>query len=119
MLGSVNFNCSIGESVVSVVCNASGLAVGNYTLSAYVYPLDSAVCQFGSSVVGGSIWVTYAPDINGDHTVNFFDLLAFSTAYNAYVTYGIYSSGADFNHDGVIDGTDITLFNTAYAAYFT
>lgn len=50
------------------------------------------------------------PDLNGDGQLDFFDVSAFLTAFNAQ------DSVADFNNDGDWDFFDISAFLTAYSA---
>ncbi len=47
-------------------------------------------------------------DINGDGVLDFFDVSAFLTAYNAM------DSAADLNHDGVFDFFDVSAFLTEF-----
>ena len=106
-------------STVTSMCNTTGFAVGNDTISVYAYPVGNGVCEFGSSFVGGIVLVTYEADINGDGLVNFGDMVAFNSAYVKYNVFGIYNPCADFNHDGVINSVDQVLFDAAYNADYS
>ena len=50
------------------------------------------------------------PDLTGDGQVNFFDVSAFLSAYNAM------DPIADFNNDGVFSFFDVSAFLSAYNA---
>ena len=92
--------------------NASG---GNFTLSGTIGQPDAGAEMTGGqfSLTGG-FWpgVQNGPDcpgdLNGDGMLNFFDVSAFLTAYNAM------DPTADFNNDGMFNFFDVSAFLQAY-----
>ena len=94
--------------------NASG---GNFSLSGTIGQPDAgAVMTGGQFSLAGGFWpgVSNGPacpaDLTGDGNLNFFDVSAFLTAYNAM------DPVADFNNDGNFNFFDVSAFLTAYNA---
>jgi hypothetical protein len=60
----------------------------------------------------------YNIDFNGDHVVNFLDVIAFVQAYIAYQTnHSNYNSAYDLAGDGAIDFNSVALFVGLYESY--
>jgi len=92
--------------------------VGLNTDLAYIVIVSSysnwAPSQYGNfEIVLGDNLVFFNPcpaDLSGDGVLNFFDVSAFLTAYNAM------DPIADFNNDGLFNFFDVSAFLTAYNA---
>ena len=90
---------------------------GNYSLSGTIGQPDAGQTMSGGNFsLSGGFWpgIDNAPpcpgDLNGDGMLNFFDVSAFLTAYNAM------DPAADFNNDGLFNFFDVSAFLTAYNA---
>jgi hypothetical protein len=67
--------------------------------------IDDAIAWIEENLIGSPCLA----DINGDGTLNFFDVSAFLTAYSAQ------EQVADFNNDGQFNFFDVSAFLSAYA----
>ncbi|MBO6740428.1 MAG: hypothetical protein JJ916_11265 [Phycisphaerales bacterium] len=92
--------------------NASG---GDFTLSGTIGQPDAGAEMTGGQFsLSGGFWpgVNNAPacpaDLNNDGMLNFFDVSAFLTAYNAM------DPAADFTNDGMFNFFDVSAFLQAY-----
>lgn len=101
------------------VWNGAGSDCTNPCLGACFIPSTEQCLQFDAStcdLVGG-IWAgpgttdcanPCPADLNGDGNLDFFDVSAFLTAFNAM------DAQADFNNDGNFDFFDVSAFLTSY-----
>ncbi len=94
--------------------NAAG---GGYVLSGTIGQPDAGPEMTGGQFsLSGGFWPgvqnipSCAADLNGDGMLNFFDVSAFLTAYNAM------DPVADFNDDGMFNFFDVSAFLVAYNA---
>ena len=71
---------------------------------------DADFSNGGSAYIFESLSAPCPADLNGDGALNFFDVSAFLTAYQAQ------SPAADFNNDGVYNFFDVSAFLTAFSA---
>jgi hypothetical protein len=132
--GSVSFaaSASVVNGVTVVTLNnftgtdtqSGSLADGRYTLTALAsqisvngQPLDGD----GNGTPGGNFVFSDTQglyrlfgDVNGDQTVNGFDLGFFRTAFGTSAGDPNFLSYFDFNGDGVINGFDLGQFRTRF-----
>jgi parallel beta-helix repeat protein len=100
--------------------NTTGLACGNYTISAYAEPVMGETDTDDNRKEDGSVLVTYVGDFNGDLTVDYRDDRIFGWGYIDYGKTGEIGHGfecCDLNEDGKIDYVDDRLFGWAYIAF--
>lgn len=100
---------SIGEiRTLTYVWVTTGFPYGNYTLSAeaqiMVYSDDDPM---DNSMTDGSILVTIAGDVDGDHDVDIYDIVAMANAYGTIKGQPGYVPNYDLDNDGDIDIFDI------------
>ena len=98
--------------VISNVQIPSTLPPGNYYIGTIVDTSDSE-SNTANNWVSDTGFITVlecVPDLTGDGQVNFFDVSAFLSAYNAM------NPIADFNNDGVFNFFDVSAFLSAYNA---
>jgi parallel beta-helix repeat protein len=67
----------------TLIWNTSGLAKGNYTIWAYVIPVDGETDTSDNTFLGVSINVTIAGDVSGNGKVDLEDVLAVAIAFGA------------------------------------
>ena len=106
------------STVVSFVWNTTGFALGNYTLSTFVWPLNGEPNLINNNSTGSTILVTCPGDLNGHYEVDFQDITTFVSAYINYYQTGQYYPAADFDHDRKLTFNDLQLFVAAYLAYW-
>ena len=106
-------NLPIGATVnLTFAWNTTGFAKGNYTLSAYIWPvLDETDTHDNSLAYSDVIKVTVPGDTNGDGNINIYDVVRLTS------TYGIKRGEPDFNPNCDIDGNDkIDIYDVVIAA---
>jgi hypothetical protein len=98
--------------VISNVQIPATLPPGNYYIGTIVETSDNE-STVGNNSIADTDTITVLeciPDLTGDGQVNFFDVSAFLSAYNAM------NPIADFNNDGVFNFFDVSAFLNAYNA---
>lgn len=106
---------AVGNSIwiVSQVQIPNDLPPGNYFIGTIVDEDSGTENAFSNNWVSDTnriVVVACLPDINGDGQLNFFDVSAFLTAFNAQ------DPIADFNNDGQFNFFDVSQFLAAFSA---
>lgn len=91
--------------------DTSGFAKGNYTISAYAWPIVGETDTANNRFTDGDVMISKLGDLNLDSIVNYKDASLFRQAY-----IGTYNYLADFNQDEIINYKDASLFRTYYIA---
>jgi hypothetical protein len=107
------------STTITFTWNTTGFAKGNYTISAYAWPVLGETDTADNNLTDGTILITIPGDINGDRKVDLVDVYAvgraFGSVYNS--TDGWYwhtprksccrhNPNCDINWDGKIDLKD-------------
>jgi len=103
---------------ITFTWNTSGFVKGNYTLSAYVWPIPNETATEDNMCIGGAVLVTIAGDVNGDWRVDGKDIAMIAKCFNAVVGQPNYVPNADINNDGKIDGKEIALVSKYYGTHY-
>jgi hypothetical protein len=99
--------------------NTTGFAYGNYTLSAYAWPVPGeADAADNNFTADGFFSVTIPGDINGDGTVNILDAIMLSNAFFARPGDSNWNPNADINGDGVVNILDAILLANHFLQYY-
>jgi hypothetical protein len=103
VLGSGN------SATLTFVWNTTGFVKGYYTLSAYALPVLGEVDTSDNTFTGpeNEIMMTIQGDVNGDKTVNAFDILAIKSRWGTTAASPYWIPEYDVNNDNVIDVYDI------------
>jgi hypothetical protein len=126
--GAVAFSASatvVAGGTVVTLDNFSGSEIesgslrdGRYTLTALASQISNAAGQLngGTNFTFGDAQVLFRlfGDVNGDQTVNGFDLGFFRNAFGTQSGDSNYLSYLDINGDGVINGFDLGQFRTRF-----
>ncbi len=119
-----NDNGNSWTTLETVTENAGAWVEKRFRVADFIWPTDQMRLRFiASDFFNGSIveagiddlriesirCTTNSPDINGDGTLNFFDISAFLEAFNDF------DPIADFNNDGQWNFFDISAFLKAFA----
>jgi hypothetical protein len=114
-VASQNVTLSGGTSAnVTFTWNTASFASGNYTISAYAWPVPGETNTANNSLAGGTVYVGIPGDINGDGTVDIYDAILLAAAFNSTPGSKNWNPNADINGDGVVDIYDAILL----AAHF-
>jgi len=107
---------SINESrTLTYVWDTYGFPYYDYTLSAEAQIIGySDDDPTDNSMTDGSILVTIAGDVDGDHDVDIYDIVIMSSAYGTIKGEPGYVPNCDIDNDGDIDIFDIVIANGNY-----
>ena len=106
------------STIISYEWNTTGFALGNYTLSAYTWPILGQTALDNANVTGSIVLVTCPGDQTGHFKVDFTDIITFVSSYINYYQTGYCDPAADFEHSSKLDFNDVTLFVASYLAYY-
>ena len=94
---------------IAFTWDTSGFAYGNYTISAYVWPVQNETNMGNNNMTGGKVCVSIPGDINGDGTVDIFDAIILGDAFNSTPSMKNWNANADINGDGIVDIYDAII----------
>lgn len=94
------------NSLLTFTWNTIGLVKGNYTVSAYAWPVLNESDTLDNSMIDGTVLVTIPGDVNGDKKVDGRDIAVIAKYFG---TTSGFPPNADTNDDGKIDGKDIAV----------
>jgi len=100
---------SQNSTIITFTWNTTAFAKGNYTISAYATPLLDETDTDDNTYTDGTILVTIPGDINGDGTVDIFDLSTVGLAYGKRIGQPGYNPYADINEDGRVEARDLAV----------
>src|SRR5208337_5565164 len=105
----------------------TGLAYGNYSLSAYALPVPGETNTANNNYTGGMVTVTIPGDINGDFKVNNQDLNTLGKAYGSHCANYHYhgepaspkwNTNADIDGNGIVGLMDLTVLAVFYQQHY-
>jgi parallel beta-helix repeat protein len=98
-------------TTIAFTWNTTGFAKGNYTTSAYAWPVPSETDIEDNTLTDGWIVVTVIGDINGDFKVDITDLVLVIKYFGSYPSHPTkpWNPNADINCDNKVDITDLVL----------
>jgi len=84
-------------------------AMGDYTITTYIDPVDGEVNIGDNTLTGASVFVSIPGDVDGDREVDIFDIVKMAGAYGTNQGNPAYDANCDINSDGVINIFDIVI----------
>jgi hypothetical protein len=117
-IASQNVTVASGATTnATLVWDATGFAKGNYTLSAYAWPVPDETNTSNNNFTDNFIIAAIACDITGtpgtpswpDGAVNMRDMALVARAFGSTAGSGNWNPNLDFNNDGTINMKDIAL----------
>jgi hypothetical protein len=119
IIASQNVTLQAGNSTtVTFTCYTTGFAYGNYTISAYAWPVPGETNTANNNFTGGVVKVTIPGEINGDGTVDIFDAIILAGAYNSRPGDPRWKPTADINGDNIVDIYDAILLANHYNQHY-
>jgi hypothetical protein len=92
--------------------NTTGFEYGNYTLSAYAWPVPGETDTADNNFTYGLVSVTIMGDIDGNGWVNVLDAIDLSNSFGKSIGQAGFNPNADFDDNGIVNILDaITLAN--------
>ena len=97
-----------------VTWNTTGVAKGNYTISAKVIILSGETYTIGNPQIDGTVTITFPGDVNGDYKVRVDDILDIAFAFGSAYPGTLYEANLDINGDGKIRIDDVLVAATNF-----
>lgn len=106
------------SSTITFTWNTSGLAYGNYTVSAYAWPVTSETDTSDNTLAGSVIKVTIPGDVDGSFAVDLGDLVLLAKAYNSVPGQAKWNPNADIDGSGQVDLGDLVALAQHYNQHY-
>jgi outer membrane protein assembly factor BamB len=119
-IASQNVTLSSGLSaIITFVWDTTGFAKGNYTISAYAWPVQGETYTADNNCTGGTVYVVIPGDINGDGAVGPLDLGIMGAAWGAFTEESNYNANADINDDDSVGPLDLGIIGAHWGEFET
>jgi hypothetical protein len=113
-VGTEEISLVSGASVVvTLTWDSSGFAYGNYTISAYAWPVPGEK-DTSDNLMSRIVTLTIPGDINGDGSVNLQDLVFLARAYGSSFGTARWNANADINGNLKVDLPDLVILAKNY-----
>jgi len=97
------------STAISSTWNTSGFAKGNYTISAYAWPVPGETDLGDNTFVDGWVIITIPGDVDGDFDVDIYDVVKICAVYGSNMGDANYVPNCDINCDGKINIYDVVI----------
>ena len=99
------------STTLTITWDTTSFAKGNYTISAYAWPVEGETETEDNTFVDGWIFVTMPGDVNANGRVNIVDVVQVALAFGSTHSDPIppWNPNADINNDGVVNIIDIAV----------
>ena len=97
---------SLNSTTITFTWDTSGFAKGNYTISAYAWPVQGETHTADNTLIDGWVFVGIVGDVNGNGKVDLEDVLAVAITYGSSVGMPKYKPNLDIDDNGKIDLAD-------------
>ncbi len=105
-----NVTLTSGNSTtITFTWNTTGVAKGNYTISAYATPVSDETNTTDNTLIDGFVIVSCLGDLNGDYIVDGQDYQLVKIAVPSMPGSPKWNPNADLNDDGIVDGQDFQI----------
>jgi len=103
------------STITTFTWNTTGLAKGNYTISAYASPVpDEVYTPDNTFKVNGAVCMTKPGDVDGDRDVDLYDVVKMCSVYGVKKGDQKYEANSDVNNDEKIDLYDVVIACSHY-----
>jgi parallel beta-helix repeat protein len=100
---------SKNSTAITLTWNTTGFVKGNYTLSAYAWPVQGETDTSDNTLTDGLVYVGVPGDVDGNHKVEIKDILIVAKAYGTNPQSPNWNPNADVNCDDKVDIKDILI----------
>ena len=105
-----NITLTSGNSTtLTFAWNTSGFAKGNYTISAYAWPVPGETDTTDNTFTNGWVIVAMIGDIDGDGRVSGLDLTTVAWSFGSYPGHPRWNPNTDIDGDNKVSGYDLTV----------
>jgi hypothetical protein len=105
-------------ATITFTWDTSGFAKGNYTISAYAWPVLGETDTADNNFTGGWVLVTIPGDLNGDFKVSLADLVALVIAYGSRPGDPGWNPNADIDGNSVVGLNELVILANHYGQPF-
>jgi parallel beta-helix repeat protein len=105
---------SRSSTTITFTWDTSGFAKGNYTISAYAWPVPGETDTEDNTFINGWVYVGLVGDVNADGIVDIADIYLIELAYGTMPGQPGYKPNLDINSDSIIDIEDIYIASLHY-----
>lgn len=102
------------SSSIILVWNSTGFPYGNFSISAYAWPVQNETNTSDNTLVDGRLIVGIPGDIKTDGVVNILDAIKLGNAFNARPGSSTWNPDADINGDGVVNILDAIVLGNHF-----
>jgi hypothetical protein len=95
------------STTLTFTWNTNGFAYGNYTISAYAWPVPGETDTANNNSTGGVVVVTIPGDVNGEGKVDMGDVVTILKAFGSTPGMPNYNPNCDIEDNGKIDMGDV------------
>jgi hypothetical protein len=97
------------QTTMTFTWDTTGFAYGNYTISAYVWPVPGENSTANNNFTGGVVTVTIPGDVDGTGRVNMGDIVSLCRAFASTIGMPNYVANCDIENNGKIDMGDVVI----------
>ena len=105
---------SENSTTITFTWNTASFDKGNYTLWAYVEPIEGETNTTNNQLVYGTLVVTIPGDVDGNFEVDIYDVTAICVCYDSKPGDPNYYPNCDLDGNGIIDIYDVTTACITY-----
>jgi parallel beta-helix repeat protein len=109
---------SRNSTTITFTWNTTGFAKGNYTISAYAWPVQGETETEDNTFPDGSILVTIPGDINGDNFVNYLDGILLGSAFSSRPGELNWNPNADIDCNGFVNYLDGIILGANFSEHW-
>jgi PKD repeat protein len=102
------------STTITFTWNTTGFAKGNYTITAYAWPVPGETDTDDNRFTDGVVTVTIAGDLDGNLAVQLVDLVILAKAYGSKPSEPPWNPNADLDDNGVVGLTDLVTLAKNY-----
>jgi hypothetical protein len=99
------------STIITFTWNTSGFSKGNYTISAYAWPVQGETYTADNTLVDGWAYVSIPGDVNVDRRVNILDAIILAGAFGSSPGHPSWKPNIDINGDGRVNILDAIILS--------
>jgi parallel beta-helix repeat protein len=108
-------NLTIGTTIITFAINTTNSAKGNYTISAYAWPVpDEADTKDNTFTYNSSIIITVPGDTDGDRDIDIYDIVRLASVYGTKRGEARFVPNCDIDGNGEINIYDVVIATSRY-----
>jgi hypothetical protein len=102
------------NTTITFTWNTTGFAKGNYTISAYAWPVPGETYTADNKFTDDVVTVTIGGDLDGNFAVQLVDLVILAKAYGSRPGEPPWNPNADLDDNGIVGLTDLVALAKNY-----